>query len=79
MWPIRLASGVVAAGGCPRRRDGSSAPNCLGVLDTDPRVCLNATLAVFRVPAWGVWRCPESGAISWIALLGHAGGLAGWG
>ena len=46
-------------------------PNCLGVLNTDPRVCLNATLAGFRVPAGRLAICSESGAIG-IAMLGHA-------
>ena len=46
-------------------------PNCLGVLNTDPQVSLNATLAGFRVPAGRLAICSESGAIG-IALLGHA-------
>ena len=46
-------------------------PNCLGVLNSDPRVSLNATLAGFRVPAGRLAICSESGAIG-IALLGHA-------
>ena len=46
-------------------------PNCLGVLNTDARVSLNATLAGFRVPAGRLAICSESGAIG-IALLGHA-------
>ena len=46
-------------------------PNCLGVLNTDPHVSLNATLAGFRVPAGRLAVCSESGAIG-IALLGHA-------
>ena len=46
-------------------------PNCLGVLNTDPNVSLNATLAGFRVPAGRLAICSESGAIG-IALLGHA-------
>ena len=46
-------------------------PNCLGVLNTDPGVSLNATLAGFRVPAGRLAICSESGAIG-IALLGHA-------
>jgi acyl-CoA synthetase (NDP forming)/RimJ/RimL family protein N-acetyltransferase len=46
-------------------------PNCLGVLNTDPRVSLNATLAGFRVPAGRLAICSESGALG-IALLGHA-------
>ncbi|MGO9495098.1 MAG: GNAT family N-acetyltransferase, partial [Solirubrobacteraceae bacterium] len=45
-------------------------PNCLGVLNTDPQVSLNATLAGFRVPAGRLAICSESGAIG-IALLGH--------
>jgi acetate---CoA ligase (ADP-forming) len=46
-------------------------PNCLGVLNSDPRVSLNATLAGFSVPAGHLAICSESGAIG-IALLGHA-------
>ena len=46
-------------------------PNCLGVLNTDPEVSLNATFAGFRVPAGGLAICSESGAIG-IALLGHS-------
>jgi acyl-CoA synthetase (NDP forming) len=46
-------------------------PNCLGVLNTDPRVRLNATLAGLRVPAGRLAICSEPGAIG-IALLGHA-------
>jgi acetate---CoA ligase (ADP-forming) len=46
-------------------------PNCLGVLNTDPQVSLNATLAGFRVPPGRLAICSESGALG-IALLGHA-------
>ena len=46
-------------------------PNCLGVLNTDPHVSLNATLAGFRVPGGRLAICSESGALG-IALLGHA-------
>ena len=46
-------------------------PNCLGLLNTDPRVSLNATFAGFRVPAGRLAICSESGAIG-IALLGHS-------
>ena len=46
-------------------------PNCLGVLNTDPRVSLNATLAGVGVSAGRLAICSESGAIG-IALLGHA-------
>jgi acyl-CoA synthetase (NDP forming)/RimJ/RimL family protein N-acetyltransferase len=45
-------------------------PNCLGVLNTDPGVSLNATFAGARVPRGRVAICAESGAIG-IALLGH--------
>jgi acyl-CoA synthetase (NDP forming)/RimJ/RimL family protein N-acetyltransferase len=64
-WEDRLLEVVRAAG---MRLVG---PNCLGVLNTDPRVSLNATLAGFRVPAGRLAICSESGAIG-IALLGHA-------
>ena len=46
-------------------------PNCLGVLNTDPRVSLNATFAGLRVSAGRLAICSESGAIG-IALLGHS-------
>jgi acyl-CoA synthetase (NDP forming) len=46
-------------------------PDCLGVLNTDPRVSLNATSAGFRVPAGRLAICSESGAIG-ISLLGHS-------
>jgi hypothetical protein len=48
-------------------------PACLGVLNTNPHVSLNATLAGFRVPAGRLAIWSESGAIG-IALLGHAAG-----
>jgi acetate---CoA ligase (ADP-forming) len=46
-------------------------PNCLGVLNTDPTVRLNATFAGARVPAGRLAISSQSGAIG-IALLGHA-------
>lgn len=46
-------------------------PNCLGVLNTDPQVSLNATFAGFRVSAGRLAICSESGAIG-ISLLGHS-------
>ena len=46
-------------------------PNCLGVLNTDPQVSLNATFAGLRVTAGRLAICSESGAIG-IALLGHS-------
>ena len=46
-------------------------PNCLGLLDTDPEVRLNATFAGARVPAGRLAISSQSGAIG-IALLGHA-------
>ena len=46
-------------------------PNCLGVLNTDPAVRLNATFAGARVPAGRLAISSQSGAIG-IALLGHA-------
>jgi acyl-CoA synthetase (NDP forming)/ribosomal protein S18 acetylase RimI-like enzyme len=46
-------------------------PDCLGVLNSDPQVSLNATFAGFRVLAGRLAICSESGAIG-IALLGHA-------
>jgi acetate---CoA ligase (ADP-forming) len=48
-------------------------PNCLGVLNTDPAVSLNATFAGASVPAGRLAICSQSGAIG-IALLGHAAG-----
>jgi acetate---CoA ligase (ADP-forming) len=64
-WEERLLEVVRTAG---MRLVG---PNCLGVLNTDPRVSLNATLAGFRVPPGRLAICSESGALG-IALLGHA-------
>ena len=46
-------------------------PNCLGVLNSDPDVSLNATFAGATVPAGRLAICSQSGAIG-IALLGHA-------
>ena len=46
-------------------------PNCLGVLNTDPAVSLNATFAGASVRAGRLAICSQSGAIG-IALLGHA-------
>ena len=46
-------------------------PNCLGVLNSDPDVSLNATFAGATVPAGHLAICSQSGAIG-IALLGHA-------
>jgi acyl-CoA synthetase (NDP forming)/RimJ/RimL family protein N-acetyltransferase len=46
-------------------------PNCLGVLNTDPSVRLNATFAGAQVPAGRLAICSQSGAIG-ISLLGHA-------
>lgn len=48
-------------------------PNCLGVLNTDPAVSLNATFAGASVPAGRRAICSQSGAIG-IGLLGHAAG-----
>ena len=48
-------------------------PNCLGVLNTDPAVSLNATFAGASVPAGHLAICSQSGAIG-IGLLGHAAG-----
>jgi acetate---CoA ligase (ADP-forming) len=48
-------------------------PNCLGVLNTEPQVRLNATYAGARVRPGRLAVCSESGAIG-IALLGHAAG-----
>ena len=46
-------------------------PNCLGVLNTDPGVSLNATFAGVVVSSGRLAICSESGAIG-IALLGHS-------
>ena len=46
-------------------------PNCLGVLNTDPAVSLNATFAGASVRAGRLAICSQSGAIG-IGLLGHA-------
>jgi len=64
-WEERLLEVVRAAG---MRLVG---PNCLGVLNTDSRVSLNATFAGLLVSAGRLAICSESGAIG-IALLGHS-------
>ena len=46
-------------------------PNSLGVLNTSPEVCLNATFSGAAVPSGGLAICSSSGAIG-IGLLGHA-------
>ena len=64
-WEEQLLEVVRAAG---MRLVG---PNCLGVLNTDPQVSLNATFAGVRVSAGRLAISSESGAIG-IALLGHS-------
>lgn len=49
-------------------------PNCLGVLNTDPRVRLDATFAPTRPPAGGVGLLSQSGGVG-IALLEQARAL----
>jgi acetate---CoA ligase (ADP-forming) len=46
-------------------------PNCLGVLNTDAAVRLNATFTAVKVPPGGLAVCSQSGALG-IALLGRA-------
>lgn len=46
-------------------------PNSLGVVNTDPAVSLNATVAGARVPPGRLAVCSQSGAIG-LGLLGHA-------
>ena len=46
-------------------------PNCLGVLNTDPAVRLNASFAPAAPPAGGLAVASQSGAVG-IALLDHA-------
>jgi len=46
-------------------------PNSLGVINTDPAVSLNATVAGASVPTGGLAICSQSGAIG-LGLLGHA-------
>ena len=46
-------------------------PNCLGVLNSDPAVSLNATFAGATVRAGRLAICSQSGAVG-IGLLGHA-------
>lgn len=43
-------------------------PNCLGVLNTDPAICLDATFAPQRVPAGGVALASQSGAVGIVAM-----------
>ena len=49
-------------------------PNCLGVLNTDPRVRLDATFAPSRPPAGGIGLLSQSGGVG-IALLEQARAL----
>jgi acetyl coenzyme A synthetase (ADP forming)-like protein len=46
-------------------------PNCLGVLNTDPAVALNATFAPHRPPAGNIGMVSQSGALG-LALLDRA-------
>ncbi|GAB1692667.1 GNAT family N-acetyltransferase [Krasilnikovia sp. M28-CT-15] len=46
-------------------------PNCLGVINTDPAVHLNASFAPFAPPAGGLAVAAQSGAVA-IALIEHA-------
>ncbi|MEU8075274.1 GNAT family N-acetyltransferase [Catellatospora citrea] len=46
-------------------------PNCLGVLNTDPDIALNATFATVTPPRGGLAVASQSGAVG-IALLEHA-------
>ncbi|QEC49810.1 GNAT family N-acetyltransferase [Baekduia soli] len=43
-------------------------PNCLGVVNTDPAVALNATFAPQRVPAGGIALASQSGAVGLVAM-----------
>jgi acetate---CoA ligase (ADP-forming) len=49
-------------------------PNCMGVLNTDPAVSLNATFAPTWPPAGGVSMLSQSGALG-LAMLDHAAAL----
>jgi acetyl coenzyme A synthetase (ADP forming)-like protein len=49
-------------------------PNCMGVLNTDPSISLNATFAPTWPPAGNVSILSQSGALG-LAMLEHAGGL----
>jgi len=46
-------------------------PNCMGVLNTDPAVRLNATFAPFEPPTGNIGMYSQSGALG-IAILDHA-------
>ncbi len=46
-------------------------PNCMGVLSTDPAVCLNATFSPVYPPAGNVSMATQSGALG-LAMLDHA-------
>jgi acetyl coenzyme A synthetase (ADP forming)-like protein len=49
-------------------------PNCMGVLNTDPAVCLDATFAPFFPPAGNVGFLSQSGALG-LAVLDYARAL----
>lgn len=49
-------------------------PNCMGVLNTDPAVSLNATFAPAWPPAGNIGMLSQSGALG-LAILDHARGL----
>lgn len=49
-------------------------PNCMGVLNTDPRVNMNATFSPVFPPAGRVAFCTQSGALG-LAILEYARGL----
>jgi acetyl coenzyme A synthetase (ADP forming)-like protein len=49
-------------------------PNCMGILNTDPQVSLNATFAPHWPPAGNVGMLSQSGALG-LAVLDHAGRL----
>jgi acetate---CoA ligase (ADP-forming) len=46
-------------------------PNCMGVLNTDPAICLNATFAPVAPPPGGIGMFSQSGALG-IAILDYA-------
>ena len=77
---VVLSAGFAEAGAAGRRRQESLTrichgagmrlvgPNCLGVVDTDPAVRLNATFAPQRVPEGRIALASQSGAVGLIAM-----------
>jgi len=77
---VVISAGFGEAGGVGRRRQGRLlalcreagmrlvGPNCLGVVNTDPVVAMNATFAPQAVPAGGIALASQSGAVGIMAM-----------